>query len=204
MLEPILLLGAPGEDVHSRGLLSAEVVQQCFAGRLYFTLSERYLWGRWHREHSPLTSFHFTLTSAQRQAELLRAPGAAWVIKELPALVLRGDERAVVLTELDEPMPFKRQPPPRARSRALLDLADAVSDGSDPRTLIRLVVSSRALQPANGSFRTYRSVRRRPGEPLDWALTRTPARRANAVEQLVRGISAALDLPQSDPPAAGT
>lgn len=136
MLEPILPLGAAGEDVHSRRLLSGEVVQQCSAGRLYFTLSERYLWGRWHREHSPLTS-------------------------------------------------------------------DAVSEGTNPRTLIRLVVSSKALQPANGVFRTYRSVRRRPGEPLDWELTRTPTRRPNAIQQLVRGISAALDVPQTDPPVAG-
>ena len=203
MLEPCCLLGPEGEDVHSRRLIAGDLLERSLVTRLFLAEAERYLWGRWRREHSPLTAYHFTRSAAERQVEQLRAPGAAWMIRELPALVLEGSGHAVVITELGEPTPLGRQGLVRPAGRELLALADQLTTTANRQSLLRLVVPRGAAHPAKGPFLTYRSITRRPGEQLGWTRARTPPRSAEAAQRLVDGINSALGLPHTDAAGGG-
>lgn len=193
MSEPFYELDLPGEHF-SRRVLASESVDHCFMTKLFFTQSERFAWGRWQREYSPLTSFRLTLDGAERQAEHLRSPGMSWVIKELPALVLRGKAMAVLITERDEPTPLKRLRAIGPEGPGLLALADQLIAPDNTNSLVRLVVPAKTTRPRKGPFRTYRSFTAGPGEPLRWERAPTPTRRPHAVRELVDEINRVLDL----------
>jgi hypothetical protein len=185
-------LGEPGKRSPSRRLIATESVIHCYTGRLYWTVSERFAWGRWQRDHWPLDSFSLSLDAAKIRAEFSRAPGAFWRIKELPALVLQGTSHSIIISELDAPTPLKQFHSVAVKSTSLLLLADQFFHQRNGN-VVRFVAHPGTVNPARGPFRTLSSRAPTPDFALSWEAMQGVTRRPHAVNRSARTITEHLE-----------
>jgi hypothetical protein len=141
----------------------------------------------------PLSAFRLSLAAAKLHAQTERSQGASWLIKELPAIVLRGDVHCVIITEIDAPTPLQQFSPIRASDGGLLTTADELFDRKNAR-IVRFVAETSIIEVSRGLYRTYRSSIYGPKRVMVWEAAKGPHRRPHAVNPLVRKLNQALAL----------
>src|SRR4051794_29537278 len=89
--------------------LRDEPAQSCQYATAYFVTARRSaFYGRPSLRYNNADAFHATLARAKHYAESLRKPGSRFEIQEVAALAFPSKTQALIVAEVNNPLPFER------------------------------------------------------------------------------------------------
>jgi hypothetical protein len=177
-----------------------EPVVLCHLGKI-FTVSEgrSAWWGSPSLRYPGIKAFWPDLAAAKNEVERRRTQGSRWHIREIPVLVISGQENAVIIGEINADEPLWKFLPPRARLLTLEQSGRCFAPRR-PDSVIRIVCESGLVQVAERPFYIYRSISHGgKNVPLWWGMQLLDDGTVDRTTRLARRISKSLASPRRTP-----
>jgi hypothetical protein len=180
------------EDFKAYGW-SDEPVVSCHLGKVFqFSEGRSAWWGNPSIRYPGMKSFWPDVRAAQTEVESRRTQGSRWHIRELPVLVISGDENAVIVGEINADEPLWTFLKPRAQFLTLEQSGRYFA----PRradSVIRIFCAGGLIPVAKRPFYIYRSISHGGRHvPLWWGMERLDDGSVDRTTRLVRRISKGL------------
>jgi hypothetical protein len=185
-------LWLPFEDFKAYGWPD-EPVASCHLGKIFhFSEGRNAWWGSPSLRYPGLKSFWPKLDEAKAEIERRRKRGSKWHIRELPAVVISGEQDAVIISEINGDEPLWRFLEPRAQFISL-EQAGACFAPRRPDSVIRIFCERGLVPIATPPFYIHRSISHGGNHvPLWWGMRELDDGTVDRTKRLVRRISETL------------
>ena len=135
-----------------------EPVVSCHLGKIFqFTEGRSAWWGSHSNRYPGIKSFWPRIEEAQAEIELRRKQGSQWHIRELPVLVISGEQNSLLVGEINADEPLWRFLKPRTKLLSL-EQSGRYFAPRRPDSVIRIVCESDLMPVATRPFHVYRSI----------------------------------------------
>lgn len=142
-------------------------VTACYLGKLYHFWVFRSNWGRDSHTYPGQDSLSVSLEDVKAKIERRRVQGSQWFIDELPTLVVAGESRSLLITEINTDKPLSRFTKTRLSTRTVRQVGRHFAPHK-PDSVIRMMCDQGLVSPARLPFRRFRSISGSRASPLQW------------------------------------
>lgn len=171
MSDESLRYWVPFEEIPAQSEEVKEPVLTCYLGKIcHFSQGRNAYWGRWSRTYPGHDAFVPNLAEAKGESEHRRVQGAQWTIRELPVLVIAGQNHSLIVGEINTSEPLADFLPLRKRLSSLEQFGQYFR----PRrgdSIFRMLSEVGGVRPAALPFWNYWSVSTRGAFTLRWRAT---------------------------------
>ncbi|MGH3116157.1 MAG: hypothetical protein ACRDQ2_03430 [Gaiellales bacterium] len=170
-----------------------EPAVSCHLGKVFhFSEGRNAWWGNRSLRYPGINSFWPTLDQTKAEIERRRKRGSRWHIRELPVLVISGEQNSVIVGEINADAPLWRFLAPRTRLLSLEQAGRAFAPNR-PDSVLRIYCDKGLVPYGRRPFHIHRSISHGGNDvPLWWGMRRLEDGTVDRTERLVRRISRML------------
>jgi hypothetical protein len=145
------------DDLHNESVVS------CFLGKVFQFCEWRSVWGpfnddygdarepNWSCTYAGHESFCVDLETALRKINERRKRGSQWVVREHPAVVISGENRSLIIGEINSDVPLSKFLPLRKKLLSLQNYGDYFAPLKQD-SVFRILSDSHLIRPAELPF----------------------------------------------------